>query len=212
MGIRIGTVATAAAVLTLAGCSSEDSSENTSAPPESSAPSTPVTAAADDEQQIRDLVDAQTDAFAAGDWAALADLTCSEFRERVSDPGQFLVPPLDMFGPREQVTSLSPAQVSDLLAQRFGSGVSPETLDRVAQAIVAYDDAAYRDAMLDLMTESTTVTVDNVENIEIDGDSATADITTTRVMGDNPPATSTDSTPYVREDGEWLDCSDPSGQ
>ena len=86
-----------------------------------------------------------------------------------------------------------------------------DTLDRVSQAIVDYDEPAYRAAMLDAVTEATSVTVDQVENIEIVGDTATADITSTRLMGDKAPQTSTNATPYVREDGVWLDCTDPAG-
>jgi hypothetical protein len=102
-------------------------------------------------------------------------------------------------------------RLSGLLGDQFGGAASPATLDRVAQAIVAYDEPAYRVAMLDLMTESATLTIDKVENVVITGDTATADVTVVRVMGDLPPDSSTESTPFAREDGRWLDCTDLSG-
>ncbi len=200
-------VAAAIAVLALAGCGSEDS-----APQVATATSTAVVATPDDERQIRELIAAQNDAIAEGDWDTLADLTCSKFREQARDPGANLVPPISQFGPREQIVALDPDVVADQLSQQFGSNASPETINQVARAIVGYDEPVYRDGMLELLTQSMTLTVDSVDNVDVDGDSATADVTTTRVMGESPPQTSTDNTPYVREDGQWLDCADPSGQ
>lgn len=203
--------ATAVAACALAGCGSgEPKSPDTTAGSTSAEASTTAAAAGNDEQLIRDLVAAQSEAFDAGDWDALADLTCAKYQEQARDPGASMVPPISEFGPREQVTVLTVPQVSDLLAQQFGEGVSKATLDGVAQAIVAYDEPAYQDAMLTLVTESTSITVDKVDNINVTGDTATADVTSTHVMGDSPPQTSTEPTPFVREDGVWLDCTDPT--
>lgn len=208
-------VATAAAVgLVLAGCGSEKSetaetSETSTSATSSAAETTPPAAAsADDDQAIRDLVQAQADAFSEGDWEALGQLTCAKYREQASDPGSFLVPPISTFGTPQQAATMDVAQLSGLLRQQFGSGASPATLDRIAQAIVAYDEAAYQAAMLDLLTESSTLTIEKIDNVRVAGDTATADVTLTRVMGDTAPKTTTESTPFVREDGRWLDCSD----
>ncbi len=164
-----------------------------------------------DEQQIRDLIAAQMEAFSVGDWNALAELTCSEFQEVARDPGAFLVPPIDTFGSREQLATLSVPQVSEMLSEQFGGTVATPTLDRVSQALIDYDDPVYRSAMLDVITESTSLTVDRVDSIKITGDTGTADVTSTSVIGDKAPQTSTDSTPFVREGGVWRDCSDPTG-
>lgn len=193
-------VTIAALTLALAGCGADTA--------DTGAPSVPPAAQADDQRQIRELVEAQAEAFSDGDWKALAELTCAKFRDRAADPAAHLIPPIDTFGSREQVTSLTVSQMSELLAEQFGGAVPAEILDRAARALVAYDEPAYRVAMLDLMTESTTLTVDGVDNIVVDGDSATADVTVTRAMGDSAPQTSTDTTPFVREDGRWLDCTD----
>lgn len=208
--IRNVTVA-AAVVLAFSACGSDKAAETGTSTSISTEASTDAAAAVDDEQQIRELVAAQVEAFAAGDWNALADLTCAQYREQARNPGAFLVPPIETFGSREQLASLSVPQVSELLAEQFGGGVSDVTLDRVSQAIVDYDEPTYRTAMVDAMTESTSLTLDQVESIEINGDTATVDVTTTRAMGDKPPQTRTSSTPYVREDGVWLDCTDPTG-
>jgi hypothetical protein len=209
-------VATAAAVgLVLAGCGSEKS--GTAEPAETSASATsssaaetsaPVAATAEDDQAIRDLVQAQADAFSEGDWEALGQLTCAKYREQASDPGSFLVPPITTFGTPQQAATMDVAELSGLLGQQFGSGASPATLDRIAQAIVAHDEAAYEAARLDLLTESSTLTIEKIDNVKVAGDTATADVTLTRVMGDTAPQTTTESTPFVREDGRWLDCSD----
>lgn len=214
---RIITIATAAAVvaLTLAGCGSDKAaapeSSSSAASSSSAEASTSAAAPVDDEQAIRDLVAAQAEAFSKGDWDGLANLTCAKFQEQARDPGANLVPPIDTFGTPEQAATFSVQELSDQLAQEFGSRVPKETLDRVAQAIVDNDEPAYQSAMLDLMTQSSTLTVEKVDNIKIDGDSATADVTSTRTMGDNPPETRTDNAPFVKENGRWLDCSDPAG-
>lgn len=211
--VHAATVA-AVAALTLVGCGGSEKSEDTgsssaevTSASETTAPSTPAAVAGDDQQEIRDLVQAQADAFSEGDWDALSELTCVKYREQASNPGKYLVPPITTFGTREQAASMDPVQLSDMLGQEF-SGASKPTVDRVAQAIVGYDEPGYQAAMLDVMTESATLTVDSVENIKITGDTATADVTMTRVMGEDAPETRTDSTPFVREDGRWLDCTD----
>lgn len=189
------------AALTLAGCGSQHALA-----PEASLP-----AVNPDERQIRDLVNTQTRAFTEGDWALLADLTCAQFREKARAPASYLVPPMAAFGSREELASLTVEQVSEGLRQQFGTGAPKETLDRVAQTLVAYDEPAYEAGMLDLIRQSATLTVDKIENITITGDTATADVTTTRRLGQAPPDTRTDTTPFVREDGRWLDCTDLSG-
>ncbi|BBX15441.1 hypothetical protein CRI77_20080 [Mycolicibacterium duvalii] len=194
-------VTAALAALTLAGCGSE--MINT---PEASLP-----AVSADEQQIRDLVHTQTRAFTEGNWPVLADLTCAQFRDKAGDPASYLVPPMTAFGTREQMASLTIAQVSEGLTRQFGTGAPRDTLDRVSQALVAYDEPAYEAGMLDLIRQSATLTVDKVENITVTGDTATADVTTTRRLGQAAPDTRTDTTPFVREDGRWLDCTDLSG-
>lgn len=212
--IRNVTVGVAVA-LALSACGSDKATESDSASSDGASTSaeapTSAAAAVDDEQQIRDLVTAQVEAFSAGDWDTLADMTCSEYREQVRDPGTYMVPPIDTIGTREQIATLTVPQISQLLGEQFGTADPSPTLDRVSQAIIDYDEPAYRAAMLDALTESMSVTVDNVENIKITDDTATADITTIRVMGDNPPQSRTSVTPYVREDGVWLDCMDPTG-
>lgn len=203
--------AAAAAGLVLVGCGSEktDPPAASGSSATSSAPvSTSAAAAGGDAQQITDLVQAQADAFNAGDWDALGQLTCAKYREQASDPASFLVPPITTFGTAEQAATLDAAQLTGLLAEKFGSAASPATLDRTAQAIVAYDEAAYQDAMLDLLTESAQLIVDKVDNIKVTGDTATADVTATRVMGDSAPQATTETTPFVRENGRWLDCTD----
>lgn len=213
---RLVHAVTAAAVvaLTLVGCGGSEKTQESEATQSSASssqpaaqPPAPAPAAGDDQQEIRDLVQAQADAFSEGDWDALSELTCVKFREQASNPGKYLVPPITTFGTREQAASMDPVQLSDMLGQEF-SGASKPTVDRVAQAIVGYDEPGYQAAMLDVMTESATLTVDSVENITITGDTATADVTMTRVMGEDAPETRTDSTPFVREDGRWLDCTD----
>ncbi|UXA16763.1 hypothetical protein [Mycobacterium sp. SMC-4] len=195
-------IAAAVAALALSGCGSEGGI----APRDASL--APVSG---DEQQIRDLIHSQTQAFADGDWAALADLTCAAHREQASDPGGYLVPPMEAFGTREQLTALTLPQVTEGLTTQFGPGAPQETLDRVAQALVDYDEPAYKAGMLDLIRQSADLTVDRIENITITGDTATADVTTTRKLGQAPPDTRTDTTPFAREDGRWLDCTDLSG-
>lgn len=90
---RLVHAVTAAAVvaLTLAGCGgseqaqeSESTQSSASSSQPAAQPSTPAPAAGDDEQEIRELVQAQADAFSEGDWDALSELTCVQFREQAA--------------------------------------------------------------------------------------------------------------------------------
>lgn len=202
-------IAVTAAAGILVGCSGQETSPETS-----SATAAPVERS--DEDQIRDVVYQQARIFEEGAWAELPELTCAAQQEAVSNPAEYLAPPMAAFGSQQELSSLTVPQVSEGLTQQFGRDAPKELLDRVAQALVAYDEAAYEASILDLIRESSTLTIDKVDNIKVTGDSATAEVTSSRTMGDAPPDTRTDVMPFAREDGRWLDCTgatdEPEGE
>ncbi|MGE2836293.1 hypothetical protein [Mycobacterium sp. SMC-4] len=209
-------VAAAVTALTLAGCGAQESSpqptQATSAEGTAEESVEETADARSDEDQIREVVYEQARVFEAGAWDQLPGLTCASQREKASDAGEYLVPPMEAFGSREQMTAMTVPQVSQGLTQQFGADAPPELVDRVAQALVAYDEPAYKAGMLDLLKESATLKIDKVENIVVTGDTATAEVTSTRTMGGKPPQTRTDTMPFAREDGRWLDCTGSTGE
>jgi len=71
-------------------------------------------------------------------------------------------------------------------------------------------EQAYKEAFMEVVRQSSKLTLGKVENIKITGDTATADVTTTQQTGTEPPKTDTTTNEFVKEDGQWKDCEPPS--
>jgi hypothetical protein len=198
MGLQRIVIVGAALVVAFApvvGCGSDSKSESGSS-------------AESDEQQIRDLVDEQEAAVEDLDFDKMADLTCEKYREDVRNQKDELIPPISDYGTKQELAETSRAELVDEFKTQFPDA-SDATIERFADALVSYDEEAYNESFLDLVRESSSITVDKVENIKIDGDTATADITSTSTSGDEAPETKTEPNKYVKEDGKWLDCEKP---
>jgi len=161
-----------------------------------------------DEQQIRDLLNQEQSAASALDFDKMVDLTCSKYRDEQRKQVDDLIPPLSQYGTADDLSG-----TSDQLAAKFKEqfpNVSDDAINALANAIANYDQAAYEKAFKDLLRQTMKLKIDKVENIKVNGDNATADVTSTKSMGNEGPKTETKNIPFVKENGQWKDCSEPS--
>ncbi|MFV8167661.1 hypothetical protein ACNQVK_37050 [Mycobacterium sp. 134] len=198
-------VGLAVLVMGLAGCGSESASEPASSPGSSSV------AAASDEQQIRDLIDQEQAAIAGFDFDRMAELTCAQYRDAVLSQPDTMFPPLSEAGTPEELAAKPADALTVALKQQYPTA-SDATIGELVDALIRYDEPAYKAANLEILRQTTTVSIDKVENVKVTGDTATADLTTTWRSGDKPPATNTQSNTFLKEDGQWVDCQDPSSE
>ncbi|HEX2214862.1 MAG TPA: hypothetical protein VHH12_15705 [Mycobacterium sp.] len=191
---HIGVLAVGIAAL-LTGCGGTDAG--------SAALPTPGTS---DDDQIRKVLFAVVDA--GWDADKTAELTCQQYRSDEA-PYNDMVPPMESF-PAADVSAIGPEKFAQVLGEQF-PGATPESLRGVADAVVRQDQSAYVVAMTDVMKKSSKVELDKVDNIKVNGDAATADVTVTFSVGNQPPNTRTTQVNVVREDGQWKDCTPPEG-
>lgn len=191
---QIGVLAVGIAAL-LTGCGGTDTGSTASPTPQTS-----------DEDQIREVLFAVVDA--GWDAGKTAELTCQQYR-REEAPYSDMVPPMDTFSAAD-VSAVGTDQFAQILGEQF-PGAAPDSLRAVADAVVRNDQPAYAAAMTDVMKKSSKVELDKVDNIKVNGDAATADVTVTFTVGSQPPNTRTTEVDVVREDGEWKDCTPPDG-
>ncbi|WP_441958812.1 Rv0361 family membrane protein [Mycolicibacterium houstonense] len=190
------------AALALAGCGSE------STEPAPSSPAETAVEAVSDEQQIRDLIDAEEAAMAGFDFDTMAGLTCARYRDVVVNQPDTMFPPISEAGTPEELAAKPVDMLTEALKQQYPTA-SDATIRELVDALVRYDEPAYKAANLEILRQTTTVTIDKVENIKVTGDTATADLTTTWRSGNEPPVTETQSNSFLKEDGKWLDCEEP---
>ena len=133
----------------------------------------------------------------------MAELSCDKYSK---EEGAFegMVPPMSTF-PVDTVSAMGAETFANNLTEQF-AGASPESTRAVADAVIANDEAAYLTAMTDVMKQSMTLRLDKVENIVVTGDTATADVTITAIIGGQQEQTQSDQAELVKEDGEWKDC------
>jgi hypothetical protein len=111
--------------------------------------------------------------------------------------------PLDLF------STMSPEKLADGLGQEY-AGASPESVRALADALIRRDEAAYIDAMTEVMMQTMKVVVDKLGNVVVNGDTATADASLVISTGGKTSYT-TDVSQFtlVKEDGQWKDCTPP---
>ena len=206
MDIRIVGAALVGAAIVLAGCSDKDTppAASTSSAAKTSAAAPP--AKASDEDQVRDVLTQEGEAFSAWDFAKVGELTCPQYREQAMSTDA-AVPPMSAF-PADAAASIGAQGFAEQLGAQF-KGASNETLTAVANAVIRQDEPAYRAAMLDVVKQSMSIQLTQIDNIVVKGDNAKADVTLTQRMGEQPPQARTTPASLVRIDGNWLDCTPP---
>lgn len=173
-------------------------------------PNAEALATAQGENQIKALIEQQNTYTANFDFAKLAETKCAKYKDATAQSGP-PIPPMNEIAPPEIATVPGAADaLRGLLSQKF-STVPPDVINAVVDSLVAQDDQAYQAAMRNLLKSLITVKVTDVQNIEIKGDKATADLTITTTSGDKPANHEQQTVQYVKEGGKWLDCAPPSG-
>ncbi|MBU8814326.1 hypothetical protein KL864_00150 [Mycolicibacterium goodii] len=141
--------------------------------------------AASDEQQIRALYAQMPSVFDSWDGKRVADVTCAKFRDKALHVFDVMVPPMSTFGATEDLQAAGVDKLVANLAPKFSPAPEAEVRAFVA-ALVDGDNDAYTVAMRKVMKSGTSITVDKVENIVINGDTATANSTTTQKVFSKP--------------------------
>lgn len=170
-------------------------------------PNAEALAAVHDEKQINDLVQ-QQNAYAGNfDFAKLAETKCAKYRDATAQGGP-PIPAMNEIVPPEIATTPGAGDaLRGLLAQKFPT-VPPDVISAVVDSLVNQDEPAYQTAMRNLL-KSLIVVKAEVQDIEIKGDQATAELTVTTTTGDKPPKREQQTVKFVKENGKWLDCNPP---
>ncbi|NEW50975.1 hypothetical protein GV794_08630 [Nocardia cyriacigeorgica] len=165
--------------------------------------------ATDDAQQIRDLMVEQETAMATFDFDKMATLTCTKYREEVRNLSDTMFPPISEAGTPEELAATGADVLIPAMKASYPTA-SDESISQLVDALIRYDEPAYKAANLDILRQTTTVKIDKIENISVTGDTATADITSTWVHPGEQPAPEVAANAFLKEDGKWLDCQQPS--
>jgi hypothetical protein len=207
--IRIAGIAMLSAVLVISGCG--DKSDATATPTSSAATESPATPTpkASDEDQIRDVITQESAAFSAWDFAKVGQFTCPKYRDHAASPDS-AIPPMKMFS-ADAAASMGAQGFAQQLGGEF-AGAPEQSLQAVADAVIRQDEPAYKAAMLDVVKHSMSVQLVKVDNIVVNGNTATADVTLTQRTGTKEPQNRTSPVTLVRENGVWLDCTAPQQQ
>jgi hypothetical protein len=161
-----------------------------------------------DEDQIVNVVARAAKAHVSQDSAGIASSTCAKYRDQAGAPTPVEVPPMNAL-PLDAFSTMTPDQLAEALGKEY-TGASAEAVRALAEALISRDEAAYTEAMADVMTQTMQVRVDKVENLEIDGDTATVEATLVISTGGQVSYTQDGSQfTLVKEDGQWKDCTPP---
>ena len=195
MVIRTAGVAIVGAALVLSGCSTVRD------------PAQPRPTASDNER-IQDVITRVSEAQGPFDEDTIAELTCAKYRDQASAPTTEDVPPMNAL-PLDVFATVPPDKLAEDLGREY-AGASAESVRALVDALQARDEAAYEVAMAEVMAQTVQIRVDKVENVVVDGDSATADVTVVASTGGKASYT---PDPFqitlVKEDGRWKDCTPP---
>jgi hypothetical protein len=161
-----------------------------------------------DENQIGNVIARVSQAHASSDYDKIAALTCAKHRDQVGTPSADDVPPMDVL-PLAAFATMSPEELAKRLGVEY-AGASPESLRVLADALIRRDEAAYIDAMAEVMVQTMQARIDKLEHVVVDGDTATADASLVISTGGKASYT-TDVSQFtlVKEDGRWKDCTPP---
>src|SRR5258707_555905 len=102
-----------------------------------------------DENQIGNVIARVSQAHASSDYDKIAALTCAKYRDQVGTPSADDVPPMDVL-PLDAFATMSPEELAKRLGVEY-AGASPESLRVLADALIRRDEAAYIDAMAEVM-------------------------------------------------------------
>lgn len=177
---------------------------NSTTPPDGQR--TPLTTISiDREAGLRNDIQSQRSAledFRIDDGAALM---CEQYRDAYRHQQEAQLPTMASIATPEQAADPAyMAALPGLLNERYPNTYSEERTN-LADAAGRQDPVAFHEAARVLMGRIFNVTDQQVDNITIAGDTATADVTTTTTLNDQPANTITNHKTYVKHGPTWLD-------
>lgn len=168
---------------------------------------------AKDENELRALVASQDYALKDHNVDLAKGLVCPEYQDATRASMEKLLPKMaDFVTPEQRADPRYMANLNDILFQKYGGlGLYIETADDLASALRSQDQVAFGKAAKQFLVDMIDVEPSEMRNIDIDGDSATADVKRTYAIGKNEPGVTTDrQMTYVRDGLRWLDCTPPA--
>lgn len=185
----------AAAVLMVGGCGS---STDTDAQPATSF-------GVDTTSPVAEVVERQRVALENYDVTLAVELTCTEFKERERAAAEELRPPLSQFATPGQATD---PEFMAALQRRLveQDGLAPPAAAALTNAVRAQDQAAFDEAVVPYVAARFEVVDAQAQNIKVDGNTADAEVTVTIQKRGAQPETHTEQQHFIREDGEWVEC------
>ena len=165
----------------------------------------------DDTQQLRDLYTQLATALGNHDVAEENRLTCDKFQGRAQRRvDSYPMSTMDYFGSPEEFARSGVSAATDRLSAMLAPA-SKDAVQALVAAIIKQDGTQYTSALRRVRREGTTVTVNRIEVIEIDGDRATVDGSMTMRAFVQAPQVIEATNEAIREGGQWKDCT-PSRQ
>ncbi|OBC15957.1 hypothetical protein A5784_28100 [Mycobacterium sp. 852013-50091_SCH5140682] len=168
---------------------------------------------AKDENELRALVASQDHALKDYDVDLAVELVCPEYQEDKRASMEKLLPKMtDFVTPEQRSDPQYMANLKDILFQKYGGlGLYIETADNVAETLRRQDPVAFGKAAQEFVVDMIDVQRSDVRNIDVDGDTATADVKRAYAIGKNEPGVTTDTQMiFVRNGLGWLDCTPPA--
>ncbi|OBJ93457.1 hypothetical protein A5638_25860 [Mycolicibacterium fortuitum] len=167
---------------------------------------------AQDANELRALVSSQDHALRHHDEVLAMRLVCPQYEEDKRASMEKLLPTMtDFVTPEQRSDPQYMAHLKDILFEKYGGrGLYIGTADNLANALRGPDEVAFRKAAHEFVVDMIDVRPSEVRNIEVDGDTATADVKQTYSIGKNEPGVTTDrQMTFVRHGLAWLDCTPP---
>ncbi|GAB5902467.1 hypothetical protein [Mycobacteroides chelonae] len=165
-------------------------------------PQAVAAATSTDESQIRQVVAAELTALRALDPAAYAQSFCAEHRDAYEAWMQRNITP----PPFEDLEGANSKRLTSVLRKNFPS-VSDAAINAFVDAVADGDRDAYLRTWLGILREEFSHYSYRVRQVEITGDQA--DVTVQARLG---RASGTVQWQFLREDGDWKDCTAPPAE
>ncbi|WP_078309149.1 MULTISPECIES: hypothetical protein [unclassified Mycobacterium] len=152
-----------------------------------------------DESQIRQVVAAELTALRALDPAAYAQNFCAEYRDAYEAWVQRNITP----PPFEDLEGANPKRLTSVLRKNFPT-VSAIAIQAFVNAAAEGDRDAYHQAWLGILREEFSHYSYRVRQVQVTGDQA--DVTVQATLA---KASGTVQWQFLRESGDWMDCTPP---
>ncbi|MCV7286690.1 hypothetical protein H7J87_15285 [Mycolicibacterium wolinskyi] len=149
----------------------------------------------------------------ASDTKTLADLTCPQYRASVSEP-TVPVPPVQSLATAEQIAADG---FADALSEQLTADYprsSEQTITQLVDAVIRQDQEAFGTALLTVVRENTIIDIVKVDDLKVEGNSASARVTTRFSFGTDSEQSKTRTMNFEKAGNDWQLCSpiQPAGK